>query len=93
MCCSFGRLPSGHTATAFMTATLMSKEYGENHLWYRVGLICLFFHRCPAIAFMAFMFCVEVRAVAALCSTFAMNLKCKCYDDVKFLSDYGDSDR
>lgn len=29
--------PSGHTATAFMTATMMSKEYGARSPWYSVG--------------------------------------------------------
>ncbi len=29
--------PSGHTATAFMTATMMSKEYGGRSPWYSVG--------------------------------------------------------
>lgn len=29
--------PSGHTATAFMTATMMSKEYGGRCPWYSVG--------------------------------------------------------
>lgn len=29
--------PSGHTATAFMTATMFSREYGERSVWYSVG--------------------------------------------------------
>lgn len=29
--------PSGHTATAFMTATMLSKEYGTKSPWYSVG--------------------------------------------------------
>lgn len=29
--------PSGHTATAFMAATMMSKEYGGRSIWYSVG--------------------------------------------------------
>ncbi len=29
--------PSGHTATAFMTATMMHKEYGEISPWYSIG--------------------------------------------------------
>lgn len=29
--------PSGHTATAFMTATMMSREYGGRSVWYSVG--------------------------------------------------------
>ena len=29
--------PSGHTATAFMTATMFSKEYGYKSPWYSVG--------------------------------------------------------
>lgn len=29
--------PSGHTATAFMTATMFSKEYGEKNPWYSIG--------------------------------------------------------
>lgn len=29
--------PSGHTATAFMTATMMHKEYGERSPWYSIG--------------------------------------------------------
>lgn len=29
--------PSGHTATGFMTATMMSKEYGPRSIWYSVG--------------------------------------------------------
>lgn len=29
--------PSGHTATAFMTATMMHKEYGELSPWYSIG--------------------------------------------------------
>lgn len=29
--------PSGHTATAFMTATMMHKEYGEVSPWYSIG--------------------------------------------------------
>lgn len=29
--------PSGHTATAFMTATMMSKEYGARSPWYSIG--------------------------------------------------------
>ena len=29
--------PSGHTATAFMTATMLSKEYGGRSPWYGVG--------------------------------------------------------
>lgn len=29
--------PSGHTATAFMTATMFSKEYGGKSPWYSVG--------------------------------------------------------
>lgn len=29
--------PSGHTATAFMAATMMSKEYGGRSPWYSVG--------------------------------------------------------
>ena len=29
--------PSGHTATAFMTATMMSKEYGFKSPWYSIG--------------------------------------------------------
>lgn len=29
--------PSGHTATAFMTATMMSKEYGGVSPWYSIG--------------------------------------------------------
>lgn len=33
--------PSGHTATAFMTATMMSKEYGGRSPWYSVGAYTL----------------------------------------------------
>lgn len=29
--------PSGHTATAFMAATMMSKEYGDRSPWYSIG--------------------------------------------------------
>lgn len=29
--------PSGHTAQAFATATFLSKEYGEQNIWYSVG--------------------------------------------------------
>lgn len=29
--------PSGHTATAFMTATMMHKEYGGRSPWYSIG--------------------------------------------------------
>ncbi len=29
--------PSGHTATAFMTATMLHKEYGERSPWFSVG--------------------------------------------------------
>lgn len=29
--------PSGHTATAFMTATMMRKEYGVRNPWYSIG--------------------------------------------------------
>lgn len=29
--------PSGHTATAFATATFMAKEYGHISLWYSIG--------------------------------------------------------
>ncbi len=29
--------PSGHTATAFMTATMLHKEYGAKSYWYSVG--------------------------------------------------------
>ena len=29
--------PSGHAATAFMTATMLSREYGARSLWYSVG--------------------------------------------------------
>ncbi|MGL5619367.1 MAG: phosphatase PAP2 family protein [Tannerellaceae bacterium] len=29
--------PSGHTATAFMTATMLTKEYGARSPWYGVG--------------------------------------------------------
>ena len=29
--------PSGHTATAFMTATMLSKEYGCRSPWYSIG--------------------------------------------------------
>lgn len=29
--------PSGHTAQAFATATFMSKEYGDQSVWYSVG--------------------------------------------------------
>lgn len=29
--------PSGHTATAFMTATMLSKEYGDRSAWISVG--------------------------------------------------------
>lgn len=29
--------PSGHTATAFMTATMLSKEYGGRSPWYSIG--------------------------------------------------------
>lgn len=29
--------PSGHTATAFMAATMMHKEYGERSPWYSIG--------------------------------------------------------
>lgn len=29
--------PSGHTATAFMAATMMSKEYGARSPWYSIG--------------------------------------------------------
>lgn len=29
--------PSGHTATAFMTATMLSKEYGDRSPWYSIG--------------------------------------------------------
>lgn len=29
--------PSGHTATAFMTATMLSKEYGARSPWFSVG--------------------------------------------------------
>lgn len=29
--------PSGHTATAFMTATMLHKEYGARSYWYSVG--------------------------------------------------------
>lgn len=29
--------PSGHTATAFMTATMFSKEYGPRSKWYSIG--------------------------------------------------------
>lgn len=29
--------PSGHTATAFMAATMMSKEYGGRSPWYSIG--------------------------------------------------------
>ncbi len=29
--------PSGHTATAFMTATMLHKEYGHKSPWYSVG--------------------------------------------------------
>ena len=29
--------PSGHTAQAFMTATLLHKEFGQTNVWYSVG--------------------------------------------------------
>lgn len=29
--------PSGHTATAFMTATMLHKEYGDRSPWYSIG--------------------------------------------------------
>jgi len=29
--------PSGHTATAFMTATMLDKEYGSKSPWYSIG--------------------------------------------------------
>lgn len=29
--------PSGHTATAFMTATMLAKEYGNKSYWYCIG--------------------------------------------------------
>ncbi len=29
--------PSGHTATAFMTATMLHKEYGHLSPWYSIG--------------------------------------------------------
>ncbi len=29
--------PSGHTAMAFMTATMLSKEYGDRSAWYSIG--------------------------------------------------------
>lgn len=29
--------PSGHTATAFMTATMLHKEYGDSSPWYSIG--------------------------------------------------------
>lgn len=29
--------PSGHSATAFMTATMLSREYGGRSVWYSVG--------------------------------------------------------
>ena len=29
--------PSGHTATAFMTATMLHKEYGHRSPWYSIG--------------------------------------------------------
>lgn len=29
--------PSGHTATAFMTATMLSREYGGRSIWYSIG--------------------------------------------------------
>lgn len=29
--------PSGHTATAFMTATMLSKEYGSRSPWFSIG--------------------------------------------------------
>ena len=33
--------PSGHTATAFMTATMLSKEYGDRSPWYSIAAYSL----------------------------------------------------
>lgn len=33
--------PSGHTATAFMTATMLTKEYGDRHPWIGIGAYSL----------------------------------------------------
>lgn len=34
---AYNSFPSGHTATAFMTATMLHKEYGHKSPWYSVG--------------------------------------------------------
>ena len=34
---SFNSFPSGHTATAFMTATMLHKEYGWRSPWFSIG--------------------------------------------------------
>lgn len=34
---SYNSFPSGHSATAFMTATMMHKEYGGRSPWYSIG--------------------------------------------------------
>ena len=34
---SYNSFPSGHTATAFMTATLLHKEYGWRSPWFSIG--------------------------------------------------------
>lgn len=34
---AYNSFPSGHTATAFMTATMLHKEYGQESPWYSVG--------------------------------------------------------
>lgn len=36
-CSSRNSFPSGHTATAFMTAAMLSKEYGWRSPWYSIG--------------------------------------------------------
>lgn len=37
----YNSFPSGHTATAFMTATMLHKEYGEQSRWYSIGAYSL----------------------------------------------------
>lgn len=34
---AYNSFPSGHTATAFMTATMLHKEYGHRNPWYSIG--------------------------------------------------------
>lgn len=34
---AYNSFPSGHSATAFMTATMMHKEYGDRSPWYSIG--------------------------------------------------------